>query len=81
MSTRFTLHDLRQCLADHLERDLTEIGEKARLVEDLGIDSLAMHALLIEIEDLGGRIPDPEALERVCTVAELYAAVVADALP
>ncbi len=81
MTMRFTLHDLRHCLADHLERDLAEIGEQARLVEDLGIDSLAMHALLIEIEELGGHIPEPESLERVCTVAELYAAVVADTVP
>ena len=81
MSTQFTLLDLRQCLADHLERDLADIGEQARLVEDLGIDSLAMHAVLIEIEELGGHIPEPEPLERVCTVAELFAAVVADTVP
>lgn len=73
--TAYSLKDLRSCLAEHLDRDLAGISTQLRLVEDLGIDSLAMHAVLIDIEAAGGKIPPPETLERVITVADLFAAV------
>ena len=81
MTTHLSFNDLRHCLADHLERDVADITERVRLVEDLGIDSLAMHAVLIELEEAGGQIPEPEVLEGVTTVAELYAAVAGAELP
>ncbi|WP_282296420.1 acyl carrier protein [Stenotrophomonas sp. PS02289] len=81
MKPRFELNDLRDCIGDHLQRDAREITGQLRLVEDLGIDSLGMHALLIDIEEAGGCIPAPEALERVTTVIELYAAVTGSAVP
>ena len=81
MSTHLSFNDLRRCLADHLERDVADITERVRLVEDLGIDSLAMHAVLVELEEGGGHIPRPDALEGVTTVGELYAAVAGAALP
>ena len=81
MKPRFELNDLRDCIGDHLQREPYEITGQLRLVEDLGIDSLGMHALLIDIEEAGGRIPEPHELERVTTVIELYAAVAGPAVP
>lgn len=81
MKRRFELNDLRDCIGDHLQREPREITGQLRLVEDLGIDSLGMHALLIDIEEAGGRIPTPEELDRVSTVIELYVAVTGSALP
>lgn len=81
MKCHFELNDLRDCIGTHLQREPREITGQLRLAEDLGIDSLGMHALLIDIEEAGGCIPTPEALERVTTVIELYAAVNGSALP
>ena len=73
--TAFTLDHLRTCIADHLGVQASLIQKDTRLVEDLGIDSLAMHALLLDIEEAGGIIPPPEALEHVASVGDLFAAV------
>jgi acyl carrier protein len=73
-----TFETLRYLVAESLDRSESEVQPDMRLVEDLGIDSLAMHALLIDIEESGGVIPPPEILERVSTVRQLYAAVVGD---
>lgn len=81
MKRHFELNDLRDCIGGHLQREPREITGQLRLVEDLGIDSLGMHALLIDIEEAGGRIPTPEELDRVSTVIELYVAVTGSALP
>lgn len=78
MRTDFTYDDLRHCIADQMGAPVAHIQDPLRLVEDLGIDSLAMHALLIDIEESGGVIPSPEVLERVSTVRQLYAAVVGE---
>lgn len=77
----FNFDDLRRCIATHLERDCAEVSGQFRLVEDLGVDSLSMHALMIDIEEAGGRIPPPDALEGVTTVADLFAAVAGEAVP
>jgi acyl carrier protein len=79
MSTSLTLQDLRRLAAAHLGQPLAEVGSQHRLVEDLGVDSLEMHALLIEIEEAGGSIPSPEALRDVQTLADLHAAIEAQA--
>ena len=75
MSNRLTLQDLRRLAAAHLGQPLAEVGSQHRLVEDLGVDSLEMHALLIDIEDAGGTIPSAEALRDVQTLADLHAAI------
>lgn len=81
MSMRFSCNEFRRCVAQNLGRDDASIGDQLRLVEDLAIDSLGMHALLIDIEEAGGHIPSPEALEHVSTVADLFVAVTAAAPP
>lgn len=79
MSISLTLQDLRRLAAAHLGQPLEEVGSQHRLVEDLGVDSLEMHALLIQIEEAGGVIPSPEALSRVITLADLHDAIIAHA--
>jgi len=70
-----TLQDLRRLTAAHLGRPLEEIGSQQRLVEDLDIDSLEMHALLIQIEEAGAALPDADALRSVITLADLHLAI------
>lgn len=79
MTAHFSLNDLNRCIAQHLCCDNASIAGQLRLVEDLAIDSLGMHALLIDIEEAGGHIPPPGALEHVSTVADLFEAVAAAA--
>lgn len=75
MSSALTLQDLRRLAAAHLGQPLAEVGSQHRLVEDLGVDSLEMHALLLEIEDAGGTLPSAEALRDVETLADLHEAI------
>lgn len=70
-----TLLQVRHCLAAHLGHAVAEVGEQARLVEDLQIDSLAMHAVLLDLEEAGGTLPAAGALDRVSTVGELHQAL------
>jgi acyl carrier protein len=70
-----TLQDLRKLAAAHLERPLEEVGSQQRLVEDLNVDSLEMHALLIQIEEACGALPDPEVMPAVVTLADLHLAI------
>ncbi|MEG2804539.1 phosphopantetheine-binding protein [Stenotrophomonas sp.] len=73
--TCFHPDDLRQLIAAQLGLTVAEVGVQARLVEDLGIDSLAMHALLLDIEEAGIGLPDAGRLQAVDTVGALYAAL------
>ncbi|WP_315387227.1 phosphopantetheine-binding protein [uncultured Stenotrophomonas sp.] len=75
MNTALSLQDLRRLTAAHLGRPLEEIGSQQRLVEDLEIDSLEMHALLIQIEEAGSALPDAGALHDVVTLADLHQAI------
>jgi len=70
-----TLQDLRKLAAAHLGRPLEEIGSQMRLVEDLNVDSLEMHALLIQIEEACGALPDPDVMPVVVTLADLHLAI------
>jgi acyl carrier protein len=75
MSTALSLQDIRKLAAAHLGRPLEEVGSQHRLVEDLDVDSLEMHALLIQIEEAGGTLPAPETLHMVVTLADLHLAM------
>jgi len=75
MSTVLSLQDIRRLAAAHLGRPLEEVGSQQRLVEDLDVDSLEMHALLIQIEEAGGMLPDAEVLRAVITLADLHLAM------
>ena len=75
MSTVLSLQDIRRLAAAHLGRPLEEVGSQQRLVEDLDVDSLEMHALLIQIEEAGGTLPGAEVLRAVITLADLHLAM------
>lgn len=73
--SELTLQDLRKLAAAHLGRALEEVGSQMRLVDDLNVDSLEMHALLIQIEEACGMLPDPEVMPVVFTLADLHLAI------
>lgn len=75
MSPELTLQDLRKLAATHLGRPLEEVGSQMRMAEDLDVDSLEMHALLIQIEEACGVLPDPEAMSLVVSLADLHLAI------
>jgi acyl carrier protein len=75
VTSTLSLQDLRRLAAAHLGQPLAEVGSQHRLVEDLGVDSLEMHALLIDIEAAGCVIPSPELLREVQTLADLHDAI------
>jgi acyl carrier protein len=75
MKAVLSLQDIRKLAAAHLGRPLEEVGSQQPLVEDLDVDSLEMHALLIQIEEAGGTLPDAEALRDVVTLADLHLAI------
>ncbi len=75
MRQQLCLEAFRVAIAAQLGMDVSQVQGQLRLAEDLGVDSLAMHALLIDLEESGGIIPPPGVLEAVSTVADLHAAV------
>lgn len=67
--------ELRGILAECCRRDLSQVGDDADLVRELGLDSLAMLRLLAEVEmRLGVRFPDAE-LSRLRTLRQFAAAL------
>lgn len=75
IASDLTLQELRKLAATHLGRPLEEVGSQMRLVEDLDVDSLEMHALLIQIEEACGALPDSEVMPSVFTLADLHLAI------
>ncbi len=70
------LQQVQEVLVDVLNLDHTP-GPEARLVEDLGAESVDVISLLFEFEErLGRRIPD-EVVPRLTTVADIVEQVVA----
>lgn len=61
----------RRRLADVLEFDADTLSDKTRLVEDLGVDSLAMMSLLGWLDTQGVTIREPRALRSVEDVLAL----------
>ena len=62
---------IQQIIADELDASPEKIVREARLVEDLGADSLSVIELVMSFEDeFGIQIPDEE-LEKIKTVAIL----------
>lgn len=66
-----TLDELKKVMVDTLSTDEAKITEEAKLVDDLGIDSLDAVELNMAIEDAAGvSIPD-EKLGQIETVADM----------
>lgn len=70
-----TIEELRELIAGHLQQPLACVGLHARLSEDLGVDSLAFYALMLEIEERSGLRVTPELARDVCTVEQLHHAL------
>lgn len=66
------IETLRAILAEQLEKPVDAIHPATRLVEDLGIDSLAMKELLLSIDDACGVMPEAHHLRRIRTVADMH---------
>jgi len=73
-----TLTQVRECIAAHLGHSVAGVGAHQRLAEDLDIDSLALHAVLLDLEEAGGVLPEPGAMAEGVTVADLHRALVAE---
>lgn len=63
---------LQMIIAEVLGKDAEQIYAKARLVEDLGVDSLEVFQIIMGMEDTFDVILDEEAVSQVKTVQDLY---------
>jgi len=62
---------VREIVAEQLERDVNEVTNAAKLIEDLGADSLDVVELVMKMEEeFGIEIPDEEA-EKIKTVNDV----------
>lgn len=68
---------LREILRDDLQVDIKRATPDARLVDDLGMDSVAFAIGMVAIEDRLGAVLDEEDLLTCDTVGELEAAILA----
>jgi acyl carrier protein len=68
---------LTEILRDDLNVDITRATPNARLIDDLGLDSVAFAVGMVAIEDKLGAVLTEEDLLTCDTVAELEAAILA----
>ena len=61
---------LQMIIAEVLGKDSEQIYAKARLVEDLGVDSLDFFQILIDLEETFDVRIDPEEAEEIVTVGD-----------
>lgn len=66
---------LREILRDDLNVDLTRVTPQARLVDDVGLDSVAFAIGMVAIEDRLGVALSEEDLLSCDTVGDLEAAI------
>lgn len=69
------LVELIRIVSEQTGLSLRDVLPSKRLREDLEVDSLTLHALLIAIEERWQRMLSLDALQRVVTLADLYEAV------
>jgi acyl carrier protein len=67
---------VREHLAEELEVDVGEIGERTRFKEDLDADSLDLYELVMELEDRYGIKVSEEQAARIETVGDAVGFVV-----
>ena len=69
------LHKVQEMLAEALNTSIDKVSADAKIVEDLGADSLDVVELLSRLEDeLGITIPD-EDVENLVTVGDVAAEI------
>lgn len=62
---------VRNVIAESLSCDVEDVTMEAKLVDDLGADSLASVELLMAIEEATGVSIDDEAMPSIKTVADI----------
>ncbi|WP_170944922.1 acyl carrier protein [Stenotrophomonas maltophilia] len=72
-----TLDSLKPIICDQTGLRPDEVHPHMRLREDLCIDSLALHAILIEVEDQWNVMPGAEQIDAAQTMADFAAAIAA----
>ncbi|MET8234291.1 phosphopantetheine-binding protein [Micromonospora sp. NPDC005298] len=85
MNREQTIEDIRVALSTVLDRQIPQVSEDVRLVEDLSLDSTSVIELLMALEDTTGLEVDVEELEpdvfrTVGTLANYLTAGVPDAV-
>jgi acyl carrier protein len=66
---------LKEILRDDLNVDITGVTPDSRLIDDIGLDSVAFAVGMVAIEDKLGAVLTEEDLLTCDTVAELEAAI------
>lgn len=74
MTASDVLTQVRELARERLALTL-EVRPESRLIEDLGLDSLRLQALAIEVENHYRIILDPEDEEAIQTVSDLVATI------
>lgn len=72
-----TLDSLKPIICDHTGLRADEVFPDMRLREDLYIDSLALHAILMDVEDQWNVMPGAEQIDAAQTLADFAAAIAA----
>lgn len=72
-----TLETLVPMICEHTGLRPSEVLPDMRLREDLDIDSLALHGILMSIEEAWGVMPGAESIARAATLADLVAEITA----
>lgn len=67
---------VREHLAEELEVDAAEIGDRTRFKEDLDADSLDLYELVMELEDRYGISVSEEQASKIATVGDAVEFVV-----
>lgn len=70
-----TLDAFRTLVAHSLGMAAQDCHAGARLVEDLDVDSLALQALLLDLEEGGYPLPAATSMVTVVTIADLHSAL------
>jgi acyl carrier protein len=76
-----TISRLRELVAVQLGIDLQEVVPDARILDDLGADSLDVVELVMALEEAFGIIVPDEAIEGMSTIGDVERYVVDRALP
>ncbi len=76
MSVDEILGQVRELAAERLELSV-ELRPESRLIEDLGLDSLRLQALAVEVENHYRICLEPEDEESIVTVADLVRTIAA----
>jgi acyl carrier protein len=76
-----TISRLRELVAIQLGIDLQEVVPDARILDDLGADSLDVVELVMALEDAFGIIVPDEAIAGMSTIGDVERYVIDRALP